>query len=597
MELKNKQYRLIDFLKISLSIAPISAGLRVLDKVVFALAPSLQILATARFVDTVILIWHGEAARSQVILPLVWVTLLAGYLFTSQVLFGFAKSMMGIGLNKTFRPAVVKKRAALAYQHIENNETWDLISRVGEDPGAQVEEGFENILSFCGAVLNIGSVLLVIATQVWWAALVIMVISVPLFFVSIKSGKQTYNAFVDAQKHQRRATYLQGVLTNRDSVEERSFFKYSHKVNHHWHERFMASFQINMKVQKHAQIKQKIGSVFLVLTSLFIAGVLVVPLNAGAITIGIFIGMVNAVFLLVRTTGQEIPWIATGLAYSHKYMADLTTFSHFSETEGALDAPAAHMPAPDCIQFVNVSFAYPGTTTQILDNLNLTLRGGMHYAFVGANGAGKTTITKLLTGLYDNYTGDILIDGKNLRQFTQAQLKATFSVVYQDFARYQIPFKDSVGVSNTGATEADIRQAVDLVDLGGLADTLPQGMDTPLGKIRAGGADLSGGQWQRVAIARSVVSAAPFRILDEPTAALDPNAESAVYKMFGEISHGKSTVFITHRLGAAKLADEIFVIANGQVTEKGSHDALMEENGLYAEMFESQRGWYVDEAE
>jgi ATP-binding cassette subfamily B protein len=247
----------------------------------------------------------------------------------------------------------------------------------------------------------------------------------------------------------------------------------------------------------------------------------------------------------------------------------------------------------------------------ILKNLSLTLLAHRHYAFVGVNGAGKTTITKLLTGLYDNYTGDILIDGKNLRDFSQAELKSLFSIVYQDFAKYQIPMTDSIGIGNVQAiltnntqinvndkdgfaiSEENVAVAVENLGLGEAVSKLPDGLNTPLGRIKEKGVDLSGGEWQRVAIARTLVSRAPVHILDEPTAALDPVAESDVYELFGKISKGKSTIFITHRLGAARLADEIFVIADGHVIEQGTHEELMKKSGVYAEMFEAQRGWYA----
>ena len=140
--------------------------------------------------------------------------------------------------------------------------------------------------------------------------------------------------------------------------------------------------------------------------------------------------------------------------------------------------------------------------------------------------------------------------------------------------------------------ETQIKEAADIIGLGETIEKLPQGMQTYLGKVREGGTDLSGGQWQRVAIARALYNPAPVRILDEPTAALDPVAESEVYEMFGKVSLGKTTVFITHRLGAARLADEIIVLDGGRVAERGSHEELLSKKGIYAKMFEAQRSWY-----
>ena len=217
---------------------------------------------------------------------------------------------------------------------------------------------------------------------------------------------------------------------------------------------------------------------------------------------------------------------------------------------------------------------------------------------MGVNGAGKTTITKLVTGLYDEFEGDILINGKNIKEYRQSELKSLCSVVYQDFAKYFISLKDNIAIGNINSmnqkgSENDIKDSMKIMGLEEVAEKLPKGWDTPLGKIKSGGLDLSGGQWQRVGMARAIVGNAPIKILDEPTAALDPISESHIYEEFEQISRGGTTIFISHRLGSTKLADEIFVIDHGSVAESGSHSELMKLDGIYANMYESQRSWYL----
>ena len=182
-----------------------------------------------------------------------------------------------------------------------------------------------------------------------------------------------------------------------------------------------------------------------------------------------------------------------------------------------------------------------------------------------------------------------MLNGRSLREYSQGDLKAFFNVVYQDFARYYISLGQNIALGNprkltNGVSVQSAAAELDLVDV---IARLPQGIDTPLGKIKEGGQDLSGGEWQRVAMARAVYNQAPFRILDEPTAALD-----RLYEHFEQISQDKTTIFISHRLGSTKLADQIFVIDQGRLAEQGSHDELMSLNGIYADMYESQRGWY-----
>jgi ATP-binding cassette subfamily B protein len=275
-----------------------------------------------------------------------------------------------------------------------------------------------------------------------------------------------------------------------------------------------------------------------------------------------------------------------------EYMKDLTEFAAMSQTKDALTEPDANPLAFDSLEFRNVSFRYPGSERLVLDGLSFKLEAGRHYAFVGKNGAGKTTITKLLTGLFTQYEGEILINGKELREYPASTVKALFSVVYQDFARYYIRLKDNITLGDVHR-KGNEQQAAHLAGLDETVSSLNLGLDTPLGKIMAGGQDLSGGQWQRVAIARSLNSRAPVKMLDEPTSALDPISESLLYRDFEKLMLGKTTVFVSHRLGSTKLADEILVIDSGRIIERGTHEVLMAANGAYAGMFEAQRGWYL----
>ena len=593
MKIEKREYKLRDFIKIPFVVSPGLVFLLVIDKIIYALIPALKVLVTASLIDTSINILEGQAEKSQIILPLVFILLLLAHTHITFSFMGLVRAKSTIKLTETFRVAVAEKRAMLEYCHVENNETWDLIERVGKDPAARLNTGFYNLLQMFEMLFNVGSIMLVLAYQVWWASLVIIAFSVPLFWLAVKSGNANYAASKEAAKHTRRAQYLQNVLTERDNVEERTLFAYSDELNKRYFDKFLTAYKIELKAMRTRFIKMKSASLITVLISVLIACVLIAPLGSGEISVGMFMGFVTAIFGLVQAMSWQLTHITSELANNREYLRDLTTFSNLSEVQGATDLPAANTAAPKRVDFCNVFFAYPGTDLMILKNLSLTLFADKHYAFVGVNGAGKTTITKILTGLYNNYTGDILIDGKNLRDFTQAELKSLFSIVYQDFAKYQIPMTDSIGIGNVNDnSEENVVTAVKNLGLDEAVSKLPEGLQTPLGKIKDSGIDLSGGEWQRVSIARTLVSRAPIHILDEPTAALDPVAESEVYKLFGEISKGKSTVFITHRLGAARLADEIFVIDDGRVAEQGSHDALMRMNGIYAEMFESQRGWY-----
>jgi len=561
-------------------------------RIIYAFIPSLQVLATASFIDISIDIYNNKISKEHIILPIICILLLVSYEYF-LVVTKFAHEKLKMNLIEKFQTAVIEKRAKLEYSHIENDETWNLIERVGRDAALKIDTGYDNIMRIIEVLIRICSVLLLLLVNVWWAAVLIVACSIPLFIVAVKSGKNNYDESKMATKFIRKSTYIQGVLTDRNYVEERTLFGYTDMLNEKYKKEYLAAYKIQFKAEAKRFIKMKSSSIITIIISVLIAGVLISPLKSGQISVGMFISLVSATFGLVYMMSWELMYVTSELANAREYMKDFTTFCNLSETKGALDLPKRANYTFNCIEFRDVSFTYPGTEKKILDNLSMKMYSDTHYAFVGSNGAGKTTITKLLTGMYDNYMGDIFIDNRNLRDFSQGELKGIFSIVYQDFSKYQIPLVDSIGIGNIDNLSYEkIKETVEVLGMHDVIEKLPNRYENSLGKIKSDGVDLSGGEWQKIAIARTLLNPAPIRILDEPTAALDPIAESNLYKLFGMLSEDTSTIFITHRLGASKLADVIFVIENGRVAEQGTHEELMEENGIYTEMFNAQRGWY-----
>ncbi len=592
---RQKRYGLLDFIGLPFRCAPAQTLYTLITTGIQALIPSFEVLAVAAFIDTALKAFSGEAALSAVWPPMLALVAFVAFRYIDWTVATLTNTSMELRLNKTFRAQTFEKRASLAFSHIENNDDWDLIGRVCKDPGARVRTGLGSTLTLCSQIVTLVSVLALVMAQVWWAGLLILGFTVPLFWVSMRAGKRRYEANKEAEKHSRRAQYLSKLLSEREGAEERAAFGYTDAMNERWNARYEKARLINAREELKQFVQIKGTGLVQLLISFLIALVLLFPLRSAEITAGMYIGLVTAAFNLVQSLSWTLPYALSQLAENREYMKDLTAFFSLSEREGALDRPQSN-PAFTLadIRFEHVSFRYPGGDREILKDLNMTLKAGRHYAFVGVNGAGKTTITKLLTGLYDNYEGSILINGKELREYPLARVKALFSVAHQDFARYAVTMREnlSLGDQREGATP-DVEAAASAIGLQEAIAALPSGMDTPLGKIKEDGMDISGGEWQRVALARCLCSPAQARILDEPTAALDPMAESKVYELFGRVSAGHTTVFITHRLGAARLADEIIVLDDGHVAQVGSHDELMRAGGLYADMFESQRSWYV----
>lgn len=264
-------------------------------------------------------------------------------------------------------------------------------------------------------------------------------------------------------------------------------------------------------------------------------------------------------------------------------------FLELPEREGETEFPQGKT-----VEFQDVCFAYPDAGHNSLEHVSLTIHENETVAIVGSNGAGKSTFAKLLLGIYRPTSGRVRIDGVDTAKVNPRESAGSMSAVFQRFQKYKMTLRENVILSDSGRPIDDIRaeSSLDKADLDWRSGSFPEGMDTMLAR-EFGGTDLSGGQWQRLAIARGFYRRHNLIVLDEPTAAIDPLEETAVYKKFAELSRDKTAVIITHRLGSARIADRIIVLEKGRIVETGGHEELMERKGLYYEMYTAQAKWYA----
>jgi len=277
------------------------------------------------------------------------------------------------------------------------------------------------------------------------------------------------------------------------------------------------------------------------------------------------------------------------------YLDDL--FSFFTITSSITSPPNARpVPQPllQGIEFRDVGFRYPGVERWAVRHLTFTLRAGETLALVGENGAGKTTLVKLLARLYDPTEGQILLDGHDLREYDLHALRANVGVIFQDFVRYSMSAGENIAVGRIEARDDAnrVRVAAERSLANEVIEKLPDQYAQRVGKRFRTGVDLSGGEWQKIAIARAYMRDAQLLILDEPTAALDARAEFEVFQRFKELSAGKTSVLISHRFSSVRMADRILVLADGMVEASGTHEELLQQSGRYAELFELQAAGY-----
>lgn len=315
---------------------------------------------------------------------------------------------------------------------------------------------------------------------------------------------------------------------------------------------------------------------------------------AGVLSIGTLTFLAGAIQQASLNIQQVFSTLA-GIADQALFLTDLLAFFDMRPTiHSKPDALAAPRPIRRGFEFRNVSFRYPGTERLVLNRLNFHLHPGERVALIGENGEGKTTIVKLMTRLYDPTEGQVLLDGVDLREYKLEDLYQEIGVIFQDFMRYEMTARENIasGLIEQLENTSLLREAAHKSLADEVIERLPQGYEQMLGRRFEGGLDLSGGEWQKVALARAYLRDAQLLILDEPTASLDARSEFEVFRRFAELTAGKMALFISHRFSTVRMADRIVVLANGKVAEEGTHKQLSMLGGRYAEMFELQAASY-----
>ena len=328
------------------------------------------------------------------------------------------------------------------------------------------------------------------------------------------------------------------------------------------------------------------------ISSLIILIIVLILFISDGITVGLFLAMSIAALGIYSSFEGLI-----GIFKSQQTLQFFEFYEKFFNLSDDAEGGETAMSGKYDIEFRDVWFRYPSTEKDILKGVSFHINEGQCCALIGENGEGKSTIVKLLLGLFTPDKGEIYIDGKRLDSYPSNLRTKIFAPVLQDFTRFSITIKENIGVGDIDALDNDdkILTSAKKTRVDEFAESLEQKYDTLLGRDFEGGVDISGGQWQRIALARAFVGDKPIILLDEPTSQLDPMAEARLYNEFTQMVDNKTAVLITHRLGATKITDRILLISEGIIKEDGTHEQLMEQDGIYAKMFNSQKEWYKGE--
>ncbi len=563
-------------------------------QIVSAIFPTLMISISAMFINAFINVYSGIDSIEVLVRygSLLLLFVLISYLLPTCV--SFAGIRLNADLGTAFDLLLATKRSRIPYALIENSETYELLERVCADSSGRMYTGIRNLFRAAEYIIRFAGITITLFVYDVTVGLLTGVLLVLIVPVCIKGGKEDYQAYEKASEQFRRARYLRTVLSGRDSAAERTLFGYSSWMNQKWEAWYGEGRILASVATKQNFIRIKIGSMISVLVSGGIMLLMLPGVSNGTITVGLYISIITAVIGLVQLMTWNIAGVVEDLVVSQQYSKDFISFMALEEEAPASD-PGDRIPVRS-IEFRNVSFSYPNCDTKVLDHVSFLLETGKTYALVGENGSGKSTVVKLMLGLFKDYDGEILLNGTELRQLSPGQLQGIYACSFQDFARYELSVRDNIaigaGIQMDQVPDAAVREAIDKVGLTDYISAMPNGMETKLGRLEDEGTDLSGGQWQRIAIARALIKDAAVYIMDEPTAALDPMSEKDIYDFIRQAMGGKLGVLITHRLGGAARTDEIIVLKQGKVWERGTFQSLMGRNGAFAHLYNIQRSWY-----
>ncbi len=557
--------------------------------VVASLVPLLVAYAGKRIMDAVVAGSH-EATLRWVLIELAAVAVQS----LGQRGLGLIRSLLGARLSIDINTMILEKAQTLELRHFEDAEFYDKLTKARREassrPLSVVTETFQ---LFQNTITLVGYIVLLIQ----WSGLAVfglVVAAIPATIAEVRFSSAAFRMRNWRSPEARRLNYLEYVLANDEHAKEVKLFGIGPILL----QRFRELGQTFYEDDKKLAIRRAgwAWGLSLLGTGAFYASYAVMALAAaaGRLTLGNMVLFVMA-FRQGQQAFQSILAGIGGMYEDNLYMSNLFTYLAIEVdtpplllTAGASDEKG--------IVFDDVGFQYPGQKGWALRHVSLRIGAKESLALVGHNGAGKTTFIKLLSRLYEPTEGRILLDGRDLRSWDRDELRKRIGVVFQDFNQYQLKVRENVGLGSVDHREDEAR-IVRAIDLGGASEVvsgLSGGLETQLGRWFKDGTELSGGQWQKVALARAFMrEEADILVLDEPTAALDAEAEHAVFERFRRLARERTTILISHRFPTVRMADRIIVLEGGEVQEEGTHDALVAAGGRYARLFSLQAQGYL----
>ncbi|AFZ66596.1 ABC-type multidrug transport system, ATPase and permease component [Deinococcus peraridilitoris DSM 19664] len=504
-----------------------------------------------------------------------------------------ARELLGDALQHNISRRILDKASGLSVDLFENAETYDKLQQAYREVGSRPLGVATQLVGLAGAAVTLTSVGALMAQLGAFVLPLVLLASLPAVWVSSRFGVENYR-MLRWQTHDARVqNYLGSVLTSDTLVKEVRLFGFEPYLLGRWRDYYLGFRRQLEDIIRRRSLWGFLASFVSALLIGVASALILWRASRGQISVGDFSLFVLGITQVQGQVGNLLSGV-TGVYQNLLYMRNLYEFLELPARD--LDAGESWQEKVHTVEFQDVGFRYPLTERDVLTGVSFTVRRGEALALVGENGAGKTTIVKLLTGLFQPTSGRILLNGQDAARFSPRSIEREMSIIFQDFGQYQMSARENVALAEVARLN-DAPGVERAVERAGAAfvDTLPKGLETPLGRLFQGGRQLSGGQWQRLALARLYFRDASVLVFDEPTAALDAKAEFETIEALRAQTRDRITLLISHRFSTVRLADQIIVLDGGRIVEAGSHTQLLALDGKYADLYRLQARGYAEE--
>lgn len=486
-------------------------------------------------------------------------------------------------INYKLNYKIMNKCIKLSLKDFEDSETYDKLQRVQSETSYRPYQVFLSILNLITSMVTLFSSVSIIINWKPWVLLILVLIPITFSVYFFKIGQREFNINWERATDKRKSWYLSYLVTRDNTFKEIKSYGIGQYVLNKFDSINSKFVKQDIKLFKRRSIFTFIFEFVQQACTSIILFIIIYSALIGEILIGNVVGFINALNLIQNNCKEILNTVYT-LYENNLYISQLFQFLDLEEENFNIEnKELKNISDIETLDIKNLTFKYPNSPNVVLNNINLNIKKGERVAIVGANGSGKSTLVKLISKLYEVKENSILYNGISLNNYNEAQLKNCIAVLFQDFTKYEMTVRENVGFGNIESIDNDenMKKALDKASA-----TFISNLDEQLGLWFQDGRQLSGGQWQKIAIARTFFRDASLYILDEPSSALDPIAEKEVIDMFLKMTEDKIGIFISHRLSTAMLADRIIVMNEGEIVGNGTHQELIKNNFVYKKMYE-----------